>query len=318
MRIIFFGTSEFAVPSLERLAGSGHAVVMCVTQPDRPQGRGLRREPSPVKRAAQALALPLSQPERLRAEFFAALRPEVGVVVAYGQLIRRDLLELPARGMLGVHPSLLPKYRGAAPIAWTLLGGERATGVTIFRLNERLDAGDVVVQEAVPIEPFERSDALSRRLAERGAAALLHALEMIDAGRAAFTPQDEAQASLAPKLTKAQGRIDWREPAEAIERLVRATFPWPGAAASWRGKALKILSAVAGLPAAPAAQAGAPSTSPASPGTVIEISSDTLTVAAGVGTLVVTEVQPQGRRPMTTRAFLAGHPITVGDRFDNA
>ena len=308
MRVIFFGTSEFAVPSLERLAGSAHAVVMCVTQPDRPQGRGLRREPSPVKRAAQQLSLPLSQPERLRADLFAALRPEVGVVVAYGQLIRRDLLDLPAHGMLGVHPSLLPKYRGAAPIAWALLDGERASGVTIFRLNERLDAGDIVGQAPVPIEPGERSDALGRRLAERGAAALLQALEGIGAGRATFTPQDEAQASMAPKLTKAQGRIDWQAPAEAIERLVRATTPWPGAATTWQGTPLKIVSATV----------GAPSSRPAAPGTVVEVSSDRFAVAAGTGTVVVTEVRLSGRRAMTADAFLAGHPMSAGEQLGDA
>ena len=307
MRVIFFGTSEFAVPSLERLAASAHAVVMCVTQPDRPQGRGLQREPSPIKRAAQRLALSLSQPEQLRADLFAALRPEVGVVVAYGQLIRRELLDLPAHGMLGVHPSLLPAYRGAAPIAWALLNGECATGVTIFRLNERLDAGEIVAQESAAIEPGERSDALSRRLAERGAAALLRALEAIDAGRAAFTPQEESKASMAPKLTKAQGRIDWREPAEVIERLVRATLPWPGAATSWQDKPLKILSVVTG---------GAPSTRQATPGTVIEVFSDRFSVAAGAGTVVVTEVQPSGRRPMTAKAFLAGHHVRVGDQLE--
>ena len=306
MRVIFFGTSEFAVPSLERVAASGHELVMCVTQPDRPQGRGLRSEPSPVKRAAERLALLLAQPERSRADLFAALRPEVGVVVAYGQLIRRDLLELPAHGMLGVHPSLLPKYRGAAPVAWALLSGEGETGVTIFRLDERLDDGDVVLQERVAIEPGERSDALTRRLAERGADALVRALELIAAGRATFTPQDDSRATLAPKLTKAQGRIDWRQPAGVIERLVRATIPWPGAATARQGVPLKIVAAAA---------ADAPERS-APPGMVIEVSSDRFTVAAGTGALVVTEVQPAGRRPMTAKAFLAGHQVKVGDKFE--
>ena len=305
MRVIFFGTSEFAVPSLERVAAAGHELVMCVTQPDRPQGRGLRSEPSPVKRAAERLALPLSQPEHARAGLFAALRSEVGVVAAYGQLIRRDLLGLPAHGMLGVHPSLLPKYRGAAPIAWALLNGERETGVTIFQLDERLDDGDVVLQERIAIEPGERSDALARRLAERGADALVRALQLMASGRATFTPQDESHATLAPKLTKAQGRIDWRRPAEAIERLVRASIPWPGAATTRQGAPLKIVAAAAAAP-----EQSAP------PGTVIEVSSDRFTVAAGTGALVITEVQPAGRRPMSAKAFLAGHRVRVGDIFE--
>ena len=308
MRIIFFGTSEFAVPSLERVVGSTHDVVLCVTQPDRPQGRGLKSEPSPVKRAAQRLSLPFSQPERLSAELFASIRHEVGVVAAYGQLLRREVLDLPAHGMLGVHPSLLPKYRGAAPIAWALLNGERETGVTIFRLNERLDAGELIVQEPVPIEPGERADALGRRLAEQGAAALLRALDAIAAGRAVFTPQDDAQASLAPKLTKAQGRIDWNAPALTIERLIRATVPWPGASTSWRGTSLRIVSAVAG--AAPAR--------PSLPGTVLDVSPDRLTVAAGADTLAVTEVQLSGRRSMTAKAFLAGHHVKVGEQLGGA
>ncbi|MBI3321263.1 MAG: methionyl-tRNA formyltransferase [Candidatus Omnitrophica bacterium] len=305
MRVIFFGTSEFAVPSLERLAASSHTMVMCVTQPDRPQGRGLDVTPSPVKRAAVQRGLPLIQPERLDRHVVESAHPDIGVVVAYGRLIQRELLEWPAHGMLGIHPSLLPKYRGAAPVAWALLNGETLTGVTIFRLNERVDAGEIVSQQTLPIAPQENADTLTRRLAQLGAGAVLSAVEQIAAGRARFAPQDEASASLAPKLTKAQGRIDWQASAEQIERLVRATVPWPGATVEWRGVFLKLRSVSVNDPRA----------RKAAPGTIVQVEPSAVTVATGQGTLAIREVQPAGRRRMSIKEFLAGHPVTVGEIF---
>ena len=302
---MLFGTAAFAVPALEQLVAGRHTVVLCVTQPDRPQGRGLLREPSPVKQAALRLGLPLEQPERPEAARFEGLRPDIGVVAAYGQLIRRDLLALPPHGMLGVHPSLLPKYRGAAPVAWALLHGETATGVTIFRLNERLDAGDFVLQRRVAIEPREDAQALTGRLAQAGAPALVAALAALAEGRARFEPQDESQASLAPKLTKAQGRIDWGAPADAIERLVRATIPWPGASTTWRDIPLKVWRAAVG--------AEEPRQAP--PGTVVRSGQGVVGVATGRGTLELLEVQPADRRRMGVAEFLAGHPVEVGERF---
>src|SRR3989338_7834499 len=307
MRVIFFGTAEFAVPSLEQLANakSGQTVVMCVTQPDRPQGRGLTVEPSPVKRAAERLGLPLMQPARLAAAVFQALAPEVGVAAAYGQLIPREVLALPTHGMLGVHPSLLPKYRGAAPVAWAILNGESTTGVTIFRLNELLDAGEILSEQTVVIEPGEDAQALTTRLAHLSAGALLRTLETMAGGRLNARPQDETRASLAPKLTKAQGEIDWQRPAEFIDRLVRATIPWPGAATAGRGGGLKIWSARVGEPGPNAS---------AAPGTVLEATADALAVATGRGTLLIRELQPAGKRRMSVREFLAGHRIEKGER----
>ena len=308
MRVIFFGTSAFAVPSLERLIERRHDIVACVTQPDRPRGRGLRPGPSPVKEAALRLQLPLEQPQRPDAAAFASLRPDVGIVIAYGQLIGKDLLELPVHGMMGVHPSLLPKYRGAAPIAWALLNGEPATGITIFRLNERLDAGEVFLQEPVAIGPSESAEALTDRLARRGADALVTVLEQLAAGSARGMPQDDARASLAPKLTKAQGRIDWRQPAETIERIIRALSPWPGAATTWHGATMKVLHARVNEPAGEGQV----------PGAVTGMGASGLLVATGQGTLVITEVQPSGRRRMHVKEFLAGHPIQVGEQLGNA
>ena len=305
MRVIFLGTGEFALPCLEQLVANRHHIVMCVTPPERPQGRGLSREPSPVKRAAVRLGLPLLQPQRLEARLFAGLRPEVGVVAAYGQLIRRDLLALPAHGMVGVHPSLLPKYRGAAPVAWALLNGEARSGVTIFRLNERLDAGEMISQQVIPIEPQEDAQALTERLARLGAQELVRALESMAAGRVTFTPQDDAQASFAPKLTKAQGRIDWSQSASAIERLVRALVPWPGATVDWGGEPLKVWKA----------SVGAAESSPhPTPGTVVRVRAEAVSVATGEGILDLKDVQPAGRRRMRIQEFLAGHPIRIGER----
>jgi methionyl-tRNA formyltransferase len=307
MRVIFFGTADFAVPSLERLAGDRHIIVMCVTQPDRPQGRGLAPAPSPVKRAATTLGVLLSQPERPRAELFQSLQPDVGVVIAYGQLIRNDLLTLPSHGMFGVHPSLLPKYRGAAPVAWALLNGETTTGVSIFRLTERLDAGEIASQQPVTIDPQEDAEALIRRLAHLGAAELLRVLDALEAGRLTLRPQDESQATSAPKLTKVQGQVDWRQSAETIARLVRATNPWPGATTHWQGSSLKVWRVSL-------ADAGQPPHD-VEPGTVVHVAADWVDVTTGSGILRLHEVQPAGRRRMTIREFMAGHPLKVGERF---
>jgi len=308
MRIIFFGTSAFAVPSLEALVAAGHTVAACVTQPDRPRGRGLVLEPSPVKQAAVRLGLPLLQPAHPSAGELAGASADVGVLASYGQLIHRDVLELPAHGILGVHPSLLPKYRGAAPVAWALLRGEARTGVTIYRLVEALDAGPMFAQHAVAIEPGEDAGQLTDRLAKLGAQELVRTLEVISRGTAEPRAQDETQATLAPKLSKVQGVIDWEQPAAAIERLIRATVPWPGAVAGWQGVPLKIW----------AAQAVGGDARGAAAGTVVEVAPEQLLVATGKGVLAIREVQRPGRRRVSVRDFLAGHAVSVGDMFSHA
>ena len=198
MRVIFFGTAAYAVPSLERLAAAGHTLALCVTQPDRRQGRGLTPQPSPVKQAAARLGVNMAQPERLDGRALAGVEADVGVVAAYGQLIRREVLELPARGVIGVHPSLLPKYRGAAPVAWALLNGETQTGTTIFQLDERLDAGPILSQRALAIEPSHTTATLTERLAGMGAEELVKTLEALEAGRITPRPQEESNATYAP------------------------------------------------------------------------------------------------------------------------
>lgn len=304
MRILLFGTSAFAVPSLERLVAQRHDVVRCVTQPDRPQGRGLQPQPSPVKAAAGRLGVPVDEPADLRAAgaAYQALAPDAGVVIAYGRLIPAALLGLPRHGMLGVHPSLLPRYRGASPMVWALLNGEAATGVSIFRLNERMDAGDVLLQREAPIAAGETTGSLSDRLAALGAELLVEALRAMEQGTARWQPQDERLATTTEKLTKAHGRIRWAEDAAVIDRKVRALNPWPGAFASWQGRPLKLWSVSTGSPVE------------APPGQVTAVAADGITVAASRGTVCLHELQLPGGRRMTAREFLAGHPLRVGDR----
>ncbi len=301
MRVIFFGTSAFAVPSLERLVAGGHAVVLCVTQPDKPKGRGLNVEASPVKQAALKLNVPLAQPERLKRESLGPVQADIGVVAAYGQLIRRDVLDLPAQGILGVHPSLLPRHRGAAPVAWALLNGDPLTGVTIFRLNERLDAGPMLRVQAYPVHETDTTETLTERLALFGADQLILTLSDIAEGVAKDAPQDDSAATLAPKLTKEQSRIQWKKDAPTIARQVRALWPWPGATTELGDTRLKIASAEA----LPVNAAGAP-------GTVLQAAAAGLDVAAGSGVVRIRELQPAGKRCMSAAAFLAGHPVAPG------
>ena len=312
MQIFFFGTSAFAVPSLERLVAEGFRPAVCMTTPDRPQGRGLKRLPSPVKRAALQHGLPVEEPTDLRAAAAASRGslPDVGVVISYGRLIPAEGLRWPRQGMLGLHPSLLPKYRGANPIAWPILHGERATGVTIFRLNERMDAGEIAAQAEVVIEPRETADTLSARLAQRGAALLLEALRYLEQGTLTFRPQDERLATSTGKFTKAHGRITWSVSAVAIDRLVRAATPWPGAYTTWHGEWLKIWVAEP-QPVRDAQASGRP-------GEVVHASAEGVIVATGEGRVLIRDVQPAGKRRMTVADFLAGHTMRAGDMFGDA
>jgi len=308
MRVLFFGTSAFAVPNLERLLQDGSHQVRCLTQPDQPQGRGLAASPSLVKSAALRRGLVVDEAEELRVVLpeLSAFKPELAVVVAYGQLIPKALLDLPTLGCLGVHPSLLPRYRGASPIARAILDGEQETGVTIFRLCERLDAGEIFLQERTPIGMDETAEALSNRLAVLGAEVLMRAVAALEAGTATWYAQDERLATYAPKLTKQDGWIDWSQTAEAIDRRIRASIPWPGAQTNWRGQSLKIWRAQARpVPGQPQGDSH--------PGQVVAASSDGVVVATGSGSLVLEEFQLAGRKRLAVREFLLGHRMEVGD-----
>ncbi len=308
MRIALLGTSDFAVPSLQALIDSRHDVVLCVTRPDRPQGRGLETGPSPVALAARARRLTLLQPEQPSAAdsvaAIAAARPDLLVVIAYGCILRRTLLAVAPHGAVSLHPSLLPAHRGAAPIAWAILNDDRTTGVSIFRLVEAVDAGDLITQESTAIDPNETAVELSTRLAARGAQLLRESIDLLAAGRVSYRPQPAAHGAYARKLRKEDGRIDWQAPAEGVHNVIRAVQPWPGAHAWWRGTRVTIWRS-----RRETARQQAP------PGTVVAIDRDGILVATGGhGGVWVQELQPASGRRMTAEAFLRGHPLRLGDR----
>jgi methionyl-tRNA formyltransferase len=247
MRVVFMGTPAFAVPSLEALARAGHELLAVVAQPDRPAGRGQAlREPA-TKAWARGRDVPVLQPEKVRdgrlAAELAALRPDVLCVAAYGRILGKDLLELAPHGALNVHGSLLPKYRGAAPIQWAIASGESETGVSIMQMDEGLDTGDVLLQRVLPVAPSDTAETLAPRLAELGGAALAEALPALAAGTLVAVPQDGARATLAPILSREEGKIDWTRPAKAIHDRLRGFAPWPGAWTTLEGKVLKVLEA---------------------------------------------------------------------------
>jgi methionyl-tRNA formyltransferase len=295
LRVVFFGTPDFAVPSLDVLIGSSHPVVAVVTQPDRPRGRGQHTSAAPVKARALAAGVPVLQPERMRDPAFLgalqAVRADLGVVAAYGKILTDAVLAVPHLGLINVHASLLPKYRGAAPVHRAVIAGERETGVTIMRVVKALDAGPMLAAARRPISDNETSEDVERDLARIGAALLL-------------TSVDDTAASYAQRLTKADGAIDWRQSAEQIHNRIRGLHPWPHAFTVWQGHRLIVLrSAVSDGPAGGA------------PGTLLESAANRLVVATGHGRLAVLTLQAEGKRALQTRDFLAGHALTVGDCF---
>lgn len=308
MRVVFMGTPAFAVPSLRRLHADGHEIRLVLTQPDRPAGRGRRLTPPPVKEAALALGLPVLQPEKVRgaaiADQLRALAPDAMVIVAFGQLLPREILEIAPHGCLNVHASLLPQYRGAAPIAWALIRGEEETGITIMRLDEGMDSGPILLRRREAIRPEDTGSTLGDRLAALGAEALSAALAGLAAGTVEPRPQDHSRATFAPKLTQAHCRIAWDRPAVAIHNQVRGLSPQPGAFTTWGGRILKVL--VTALPGEGAG--GGP------PGTILAVGPEALVVATGQGPLHLVTVVPENRRPMAGAEFARGARLQRGDR----
>jgi len=305
MVIVFFGTPAFAVPTLGALLASPHTVAAVVTQPDRPRGRGQKTTASPVKDAAMAAGLRVLQPPSVKTPEFAAelasLHADIGVVAAYGQIVTQQLLDTPRLGMINVHASVLPRYRGAAPVHRAVINGDAETGVTIMRMVKALDAGPMIAVERVPIGAEQTSDELERELAGVGAQLLVRTLDELAAGRATEAPQDTAAATYAPRLAKDDGRIDWHWPAARIHNLIRGLHPWPHAVTFANGKRLILHRS---RPAA--ASSGTP------PGTILEASGEHVRVATGDGVLDLVEIQTEGGRPMPAREFLAGHPLAPG------
>jgi methionyl-tRNA formyltransferase len=300
------GTSTFAVPSLERLLASHHTVIAVVTQPDRPQGRGQRIAYSPVKQVALAQHLRILQPRRASdPQFLAELKsiaPQAIVVAAYGQLLRPALLAIPPLGCLNVHASLLPKYRGAAPINWALIRGERVTGVTIMLIDETLDTGPILLRSELAIDPSDDAGTLQKRLAACGAETLLRALEGVEAGSLTPMPQDHGLATYAPKLRKEDGMIVWDRSAIILANFIRGVTPWPGAMTRHQGKPLRVWRAT---PMALSERG--------TPGKIATIDKLGAWVETGDGYLVLLEVQPAGGRRMDAAAYARGHGLHPGD-----
>ena len=305
LRIVFFGTPMFSVPSFEALLHSRHALVGVVTQRDRPRGRGQRTSEPPVKTRALAAGLPVLQPERLKDEAFlerlAELHADLGVVAAYGKLLTDPVLAAPRLGLINVHASLLPRYRGAAPIHRAVMNGERETGVTLMRVVKALDAGPMLATARRPIGPNETSEEVERALAQLGADLLIPTIDRIASGPLEGTGQDDAASTYAPRLTKEEGAINWTMTAERVHNLIRGLHPWPHAFTFFRGRRLIVLHSVVSL--GPTGH----------PGTILEAGADRLVVAAGRDAVAITEIQVEGKRPMTAREFLAGHPLAVGE-----
>lgn len=302
LRVLFYGTPAFALPTLRGLLAR-HTVVAAVTQPDRPAGRGRRPTAPAVKQLALERGVPVLQPERLREpgwpERLAPYDPDVAVVVAFGQILPRAVLDVPRRGSINVHASLLPRYRGAAPVAWAVIRGERETGVTTFVMDEGMDTGSILLQRPLAIGPEETAGELATRLAEGGATLLLETLERLDA--ITPIPQDPSRATLAPRLRKGDGALDWRRPAAELAALVRGVNPWPGATAATPRGPLTIWRARA-VPGA------------GEPGLLVPVG-DTLAVGTGGGLLLPLEVQPESRRPMPWPAYLRGARLTASAAF---
>jgi methionyl-tRNA formyltransferase len=311
VKIVFFGTPAFAVPSLERLVSGGAEVVAVVTQPDRRRGRGQQSRPSAVKVAALAHGIPVLQPERAADTVFGAqltaAEPDLGVVAAYGKMLPDSVLETPRLGTINVHASLLPRYRGAAPIHRAIIAGERETGITMIRLVRQMDAGPMLARAVYPIAEDDTSEGAERALADLGATLLLDTVAALDSGRAVEAEQDHDQATFAPRLTREDGRVDWTQPAETVRNLIRGLHPWPHAYTFLRSIRYLLLRC--------SVEPG-PGTARAPAGTILVARGDELHVACGHETvLALHELQPEGRKRLSTRAFLAGHPISLPAAF---
>ena len=303
MKILFMGTPEFAVPSLNALLGAGHTVCGVFTQPDKPKHRGMKLLPSPVKVCALSHEIPVFQPAKMRdgeaLGYLRELDPELIVVAAYGKILPSEILDYPVKGCINVHSSLLPKYRGAAPINWAILNGEAVTGVTIMHMVPALDAGDIIAQASTPIGADETAPTLTARLAELGAELLVSTVEAIGAGTAARTPQDEADSTYAPMLSRELSPMDWSKPARTLHDQVRGLLPWPAAVAEFGGIRCKVFSTDIPL-----------QTTDAAPGTILEAGKRGIDIACGGGTVLhIDELQADGGKRMKAADYLRGHPL---------
>ncbi|MCI5499916.1 MAG: methionyl-tRNA formyltransferase [Clostridiales bacterium] len=305
MNILFMGTPDFAVPSLEALVAAGHRVVGVFSQPDKPKNRGMKLLPTPVKVCAQAHDIPVFQPTKLRdgtaLETIRALAPDLIVVAAYGRILPQEILDYPRLGCINVHSSLLPKYRGSAPIHWAILNGDRETGVTIMHMALALDAGDIIAQRATPIDPDETVETLHDRLAQMGAELLVETVDKIAHGTATRTAQEESQVTQAPMLSRTLSPMDWTRPARALHDQVRGLIPWPAAVTELGGTRCKIFATTV-----------LEETTGKAPGSILSADKKGLKVACGGGTVLQIDIlQADGGKRMAAADYLRGHPIAV-------
>ena len=307
MRIVFMGTPEFAVPSLEALLASGDQVVGIVTQPDRPKGRGQQLTPSPVKQIAQREAIPLLQPVKMKAPEFleplAAWKPDLIAVTAFGRILHPGILSLPPMGCVNVHGSLLPKYRGAAPVQWAVINGETETGITTMLMDEGMDTGPMLLQDRIPILPDDTAGTLAPRLASLGGQLLVETIRQLKAGGLTPRVQDHSQATMAPLLKKEDGIIDWKADAQSIANRVRGLSPWPGAYTFHGQERWNIWKAVA-----------VQESTAEPPGALLAVTKQSLKVATGNGVLELLEIQTANSKRMSVGQFLAGHRVSPGEK----
>lgn len=305
MRVIFMGTPDFSVGILEEIIKAGHEVVLAVTQPDKPKGRGNTVQFPPVKETALTHGIEVYQPTKIRdaecVEYLRKYHADIMIVAAFGQILSKEILDMPRYGCVNVHASLLPKYRGAAPIQWAVINGEKVSGVTTMRMDIGIDTGDMIEKVEVPLDKEETGGSLFDRLAEEGAKLCVHTMSEIEAGRATYTKQDESEATHTSMIKKQFGKIDWTKSAVEIERLVRGLNPWPSAYTSLNGKTLKIWRT-----SVEEADSGAKA------GTIVSIAKDEIAVQTGKGILLLQEVQLEGKKRMPVDAFLRGYQLEKG------
>lgn len=305
MKIVFMGTPDFAAMALEKLVSAGHEITLVVTQPDKEKGRGKQVQKSDVKLVAEKYDIPVFQPVKIKTEesveILRGYEADIFVVAAFGQILSKEILDMPKYGCVNIHASLLPRLRGAAPIQWSIIDGDEKTGVTIQQMDVGLDTGDILAVKEVEIASDETGGSLFDKLAIAGADLIVETLPLIEEGKITPVPQDESLSTYAKKLSKDMGLIDWNMPAVAIERLIRGCSPWPSSYSNIGGKSLKIWKA-------------AVTDTKSTPGEVSEVTKESITIGCGEGSLVVEELQLEGKKRMSVHDFLLGYHINVGDK----
>ena len=311
MKIIFMGTPDFAVPTLEKLHQSSHELLAVITQPDKPKGRGRTLQPSPVKSFAIQAGIQVLQPVKASApetvEEISAMAPDLIVVAAYGQILRENFLSIPKHFCMNLHSSILPKYRGAAPINWAIINGDAETGVTTMKMDKGLDTGDILLIAKTVIKDTDDAQSLHDTLANIGASLALETINQLEQNSLTFIPQDDLQSSYAHKLKKTDGLIDWEQDAKTIRNRIRGLEPWPGAYTFYNGSRMRICKAeiTEGI-------------SNDQPGHIVRLSDHGIETGTARGRLIITELQPEGKKRMPAKNFLMGHKVAVGDHFDSA